>query len=333
MFIIFDTNVWLSELALKSPSGAAVRFYVQQHGATVVIPEVVRLELERNLTRMLGELAERIRSSHKQLLAVFGNLREVVLPTLDQIQEKVTAILSHIDVPTREIPFSLDAARSAFLKTIDRVPPSDKTQEFKDGVIWSHCVDLLAEADVYLITGDKAFYYGRDYSRGLAENLRAEVVASSHELRLMPDLTGLLESIRRDVQIDEQRLVNAFLQVHSGRIDGMLERAGFILEQPPEVEVRLYVTEVANQLYIEFLIRFQCLDSSGQERTDAALELRGDGTYDTSTREYLELRSQGEKLVYTDEEGQKKTENVVMMVGAAVLGHRSVHHTVRFPLS
>jgi hypothetical protein len=113
----------------------------------------------------------------------------------------------------------------------------------------------------------------------------------------------------------------------------MLERAGFILEQPPEVEVRLYVTEVANQLYIEFLIRFQCLDSSGQERTDAALELRGDGTYDTSTGEYLELRSQGEKLVYTDEEGQKKTENVVMMVGAAVLGHRSVHHTVRFPLS
>ena len=75
MLIIFDTNVWLSELALNSPSGAAVRFYVQQHGATVVIPEVVRLELERNLTRMLGELAERIRSSHKQLLAVFGNLR------------------------------------------------------------------------------------------------------------------------------------------------------------------------------------------------------------------------------------------------------------------
>jgi PIN domain len=333
MFIIFDTNVWLSELALNSPSGAAVRFYVQQHRATVVIPEVVRLELERNLTRMLGELAERIRSSHKQLLAVFGNLREVVLPTSDQIQEKVAEILSHIDVPTREIPFTLDAARSAFLKTIDRAPPSDKTQEFKDGVIWSNCIDLLAEADVYLITADKAFYSGRDYARGLADNLRTEAAACSHELRLMPDLTGLLESIRRDVQVDEQKLVNAFLQTHSDRIERMLERAGFTLEHPPEVAVRLYVTEVASQLYIEFSIRFQCLDSSGQERTDATLELRGDGTYDTSTGEYLELRSQGETLVYTNEEGQTKTENVVMMVGTAVLGHRSVQHTVRFPLS
>jgi hypothetical protein len=167
-------------------------------------------------------------------LAVFGNLTEAVLPTSDQIHEKVAEILSHIDVPTREIPFSLDAARSAFLKTIDRVPPSDKTQEFKDGVIWSHCVDLLAEADVYLITADKAFYSGRDYARGLADNLRAEVVEYSHELRLMPDLTELLESIRRDVQIDEKKLVNAFLQTHSDRIEGTLESAGFILEQPPE---------------------------------------------------------------------------------------------------
>jgi hypothetical protein len=65
----------------------------------------------------------------------------------------------------------------------------------------------------------------------LAEkNLRAEVAAYSHELRLIPDLTGLLESIRRDVQIDKQKVVNAFLQAHSGRIEGMLERAGFILE-------------------------------------------------------------------------------------------------------
>jgi hypothetical protein len=331
MFIIFDTNVWLSELALNSPRGAAVRFYVQQHRATVVIPEVVRLELERNLTRMLGELTERIRNSHKQLLAVFGNLREVVLPTSDQIQEKVAEILSHIDVPTREIPFSLDAARAAFIKTIDRAPPSDKTQEFKDGVIWSHCIDLLAEADVYLITADKGSI--PDETMQEEDNLRTEAAACSHELRLMPDLTGLLESIRRDVQVDEQKLVNAFLQTHSDRIERMLERAGFILEQPPEVAVRLYVTEVASQLYIEFLIRFQCPDSSGQERTDATLELRGDGTYDTSTGEYLELRSQGETLAYTDEEGQTKTENVVMMVGTAVLGHRSVQHTVRFPLS
>ena len=333
MFIIFDTNIWLSELALNSPSGAAVRFYIQQQGATVVIPEVVRLELERNLRRRLEELVETIKNNHNQVLAIFGNLREVVLPTSHQIQEKVVEILSHVDVATREIPFSVEAARSSFLKTIDRVAPSDKSQEFKDGMIWAHCLDLLAKADVYLVTGDKAFYAGRDYCRGLADNLLAEAAAFPHRLMLFHNLTGLLTSIQRDVEIEKQKLVDAYLQAHSGGVERMLNRAGFTLEQPPEVEARLYVTEVADQLYIEFSIRYRCADSSGQGRTDADLELRGDGTYKTSTAEYVELRSQGERLVYSDEEGQKKTENVVAMVGSIVLGHRTVQHSVRFPLT
>lgn len=333
MFIIFDTNVLMSALALNSPSGAAVRFYVRQHGATVVVPEVVRLELERNLTRRLCELREKISSGHRELLAVFGDLKEVVLPTADQIQKKVAEILSHLDVPTRDIPFSLEAAKSSFLKTIDKMPPSDKTQEFKDGLIWAHCVDLLAEADVYLVTGDKAFYAERDYSRGLAKNLLAEAKTFSHELSLIPDLAKLIEGIRRDVQIDEKKLVDTFLLAHSASVERMLDGAVFVIEGPPEVEVTPYATEVATRLYIEFVIRFQCADSSGQGRTDATLELPGDGSYDTSTGEYLELRSRGEKLVYTDEEGQQKMQHHVLMVGSAVIGHRSVQHTVRVPLS
>ena len=287
MFIIFDTNVWLSEFALNSASGAAVRFYVKQHGATVVVPEVVRLELERNLTRMLCQLAENITRDHRELLAVFGNLKEVVLPTEDQIREKVAKILLDLDIPIKEMPFSLNAARSSFLKTIDKMPPSDRTQEFKDGVIWAHCIDLLAEADVYLVTGDKAFYCRREYSGGLAKNLLAEAKASSHELTLIHELAGLLKDIQRDVQIDEKKLVDAFLSEQSASVERMLDRTGFVLKGPPEVEVKLFATEVATQLYVEYVIKFRCDDTSDQGRTDATLELRGIGSYDTSTGEYL----------------------------------------------
>lgn len=333
MFIIFDTNILLSELALNSPSGAAVRFYVQQQGATVVVPEVVRLELERNLTRRLRELTENIRSYHNQLLTVFGSLKEVVLPTDDQTQEKVAEILSQLDVPTREIPLSLKAARSSFLKTIDKLPPSDKSQQFKDGVIWSHCIDLLAEADVYVVTADRGFYADRVYSRGLAENLKAEAAASGRKLKLIPDLAGLLDDIRKDVQIDEKELVEAFFRAHSVSVRGTLDRAGFVSEGPPEVEVKLYATSVATRLYVEFVITFQCSDASDQGRTDASIELKGDGSYDTSTAEYLGLRNHGEKLEYIDEEGQQTRVNNVSAVGSLDVGHRSVKHLVKYPLS
>lgn len=333
MFIIFDTNVWVSQLALNSPSGAAVRFFVQQQGATVVIPEVVRLELERHLTRRLHDLRESISSNHRQLLTVFGNLKEVALPTDDQIREKINEISSQLDVPTKDIPFSLKAAKSSFLKTINKVPPSDKTQEFKDGVIWAHCIDLLAEADVYLVTGDKAFFEGRAYSGGLAKNLKDEAAASKHEIKAISSLDELLDDIRKDVQIDEKKLVEAFLQPHKESVNRMLDRAGFALDGAPQVNVKLYATEVATQLYVEFEITFQCLDATDQGRTDAMIRLPGDGSYDTSTGKYLELRNQGEKLEYTDAEGQQKRENVVVMVGSVVIGHRSVQHTVRYPLS
>ncbi len=131
MYIIFDTNVWLAELALNSAAGAAVRFYVRQNDATVVLPEVVRLEVERNLTRRLSELAETIRTNHRQLLAVFGTLKEVVLPSEGDIRKKVSEIVADLDVPTKHVAFSLDAARSSFWKVIDKVPPCDKRKNSK----------------------------------------------------------------------------------------------------------------------------------------------------------------------------------------------------------
>jgi len=74
-----------------------------------------------------------------------------------------------------EIPFSLPSAKSSFLKAIDKMPPSDRTQEFKDGVLWADCAGLLTNDDVCLITADKAFFQERDYTKGLSRNLAAEI--------------------------------------------------------------------------------------------------------------------------------------------------------------
>ena len=37
MFLLFDTNIWFSELGLKSPAGAAIRYFAKGRQATVVI--------------------------------------------------------------------------------------------------------------------------------------------------------------------------------------------------------------------------------------------------------------------------------------------------------
>lgn len=332
MFIVFDTNVWQTELALNSAAGAAVRFYVQQRGATVVVPEVVRLELERNLTRKLCEQAERIARDHRELLSIFGSLKEVVLPTSDQIRDKVAEILPRLDVPMRDIPFSVDAARSSFLKTIDKMAPSDKSQEFKDGVIWANCVALLADANVYLVTADKAFYEGRNYSSGLAKTLQAEAETYKYQLRLFPDIAGLLAEIRIELNVDKDHLVKAFLLEESNSSQSLLDQAGFVLAEPSEIGVKLFATELSSQLYIEFAISFRCEDASTRGRPDARLEIEGDGSYNTSNAKFGQLRKRQEKLVYADEGGQQKMQSVILAVGSAITVHRLIRHTIRSPL-
>lgn len=152
MYIIFDSNIWISELGLNTTLGAAVRFFVKSKQATAVLPEVIRLETERNLKAALTKYVADLEKNHRQLLTVFGKLKEMILPDQAAIEEKVASVFGACQLELLEIPLSLNSARSSFLKTVDKVPPSDKDQQFKDGVIWAEILVLLEKDDVFFVT-------------------------------------------------------------------------------------------------------------------------------------------------------------------------------------
>ena len=135
MIIVIDTNVWLSELGLNSYAGAALRFFMRKSGARLAMPEVVRLEVRRHIRENLHDHVETIRKSHRSLLAIFGKLKELILPTDSEIEDKVNDFFESLNVETIDIPFTLESARASFLKIIDKAPPNDRDQQFKDGVI------------------------------------------------------------------------------------------------------------------------------------------------------------------------------------------------------
>ena len=332
MFIIFDTNIWFSQLGLNSQSGAAVRFFVQQCGATVAIPEVVRLELERDLTNHLQKLKNGIEKNHRELLAVFGTLKEISLPSDEEIRDKVSDLLTNIDVPHINIPFSLEAAKSSLIKTIEKLPPSNNTQQFKDGVIWANCLELLKDNDVCLVSEDKDFYENRDYKEGLASNLCRESEKYPHKFRIMPDLDQLLKEIRKKVKIDNDSIWEGVFDEERERIQEILHETGFVLGEPPNIEVKLFATEMAAQLYVKFEISRQCEDATNQGRENATLHIRGDGSYDTEKQKFHGICSSGERLLYADVEGQQQTKSIILLRAHFIAGHRNAVHTVRFPL-
>src|SRR5437867_12813751 len=125
MIVIFDTNVWISDLALTSNVGSAVRFYLREQNARIGLPEVVKLETEFHLRTTLADHIEGIRSNHRKLLAVFGRLKEVVLPNTEEVDQLISQVFSNLGVEIQEYPFTLESAKASLIRSIRKLPPSD----------------------------------------------------------------------------------------------------------------------------------------------------------------------------------------------------------------
>ncbi|MEK6583056.1 MAG: PIN domain-containing protein [Nitrospirota bacterium] len=333
MFIVFDSNIWFSEMGLNSTKGAAARFFINQKGAKVALPEVIKLETEHNLKNMIRKLISAMVENHRQLLTIFGRIKELVLPDENEIEERVKKIFSQVKVKIVELPFTFESAKSSFIKIIDKQPPSNTTEEFRDGVIWADCLSLLKSDDVYLITNDKHFYNSRSYDKGLAKNLADEASIYKNTIKIFPGISELIAEIKSDIKIDNHDLVNAFIENNREKIAGTLERNGFEITGKPIVKSNLYVTEDPNRLYIEFEIQYLCNDLSLSNRADAKLILRGDGNYLLDKNAFLEMRNFGEELVFKLENGEEKQlKGVVIFAGPIVIGHQTVEHSVKYKL-
>lgn len=333
MFIVFDSNIWFSEMGLNSTKGAAARFFITQKGAKVALPEVVKLETENNLRNTIRQLMAGIVKNHRELLTIFGRIKELVLPDENAIEEIVKNIFSQTKIEIIEIPFTFESATSSFMKIIDKQPPSDTTEEFRDGVIWADCLTLLKSDDVYLVTNDTHFYNDRSHNKGLARNLADEASIYKNTIKIFPGISELIAEIKSDIKIDNHDLVNAFIENNKESIAGTLERNGFEMTGDPVVKSNLYVTEVPDRLYIEFEIQYLCNDLSASNRTDAKIILRGDGNYLLDRNDFSEMRNFGEELVFKLENGEdKQLRNIVIFAGGIVIGHKTVEHSVKYKL-
>ena len=282
MFILFDANVWISQQGLQSRYGAAVRYFAMRQNAIIVIPEIVQLEVEERLTRQLLKLRAQIKDNYRRLLPVMGRVWSDNLPTEEDIREQVKNIIPDFDVQTRLIPFSLEAARSSLQKVLRKIPPAKTKEEFRDGVIWAHCLELLSEGDVLFVTRDTDFYEQGNIEKGLAQELVNEMreTSKAHEIKIFPDLVGLLSDIRAPFPIDKTQVIALIQTKERERISELLEAHGFELDGCLEGELNCFATEKANEVYVRFELTQTCHDATGADRHAGRLRVEGSGILD-----------------------------------------------------
>jgi predicted nucleic acid-binding protein len=335
MFIIFDTNIWLSELALNSTRGSAVRYFARQKNARIALPYVIKLETEAHFRESLNKYVDDINKNYRQLLTIFGTLKEIILPNSDQIEDKVQGIFTGLGIEIVEIQFTLESAESSFIKIVNKEPPNgEKNQQFKDGVIWADCLKLLENDDVYLVSNDKGFYKDKDnLDKGLDENLAQEASKFKNKLNIFPSLVKLLDEIKTKVIIDEKLLINSFISRFSEQITSLLADNGFEINISEITQKSIYVTENPSVLFIDYSINCSCIDLGEGNKKEAVLRIHGDGKYNSDENSFEELRCLQMELQYFLPDGTEKIKRSSFLYASSIfLGHREVTHTVKYEL-
>lgn len=329
--VVLDSNIWLSEHMLRHNAGAAVRFYLRRHDARIALPEVVRLEVSLHLSEHMKELAATTRQAHRALLPLAGRLRELVLPEDAELEAIAARAFEDIRVPVLDIPFTVESARASFEKCVRAEAPSGpKNQQFKDGVVWADCLRLARDTPVLLVTQDKGFYEGRDHGKGLAASLRLEAAAAPHDISISHELSAVLERVREAVPMNYDAIEAGVLTAEKRtEVSRLLGSASYTLGDRVAATHQLFATDNPSEALIEFSLTFRALHPDGR---DGQLAVRGEGRYVSGTGEVADIRQRGDEFTYTDDTGEQKKANKVLMVGAAHIGHRVVQHDVRVPL-
>lgn len=218
----------------------------------------------------------------------------MVLPTQEEVGALISKVFCNLGVEVEEFPFTLESAKASLIRIVQKVPPSsDKNQQFKDGVLWEDCLTVLRKDPVFLVTNDQSFYNNRDTKRAFADQL-------SEDLKQLPanSLPDLLAEIGTGVHIDPASFIAAYLELNGEKMKTMAENHSFGLEGEPTTDLRVFATEKPTLLYVTFTIELPCFDATSERGIGAKILARGEGSYDSGAKKFVEIRNQGEQFVY-----------------------------------
>ena len=331
MIVVIDTNIWKSNLYLQSPASAALKLFLVKKAARVGLPEVIKLEVQQHLRSDLVKARDSVRDGHRRLLAVFGRLREVVLPSDAEIEQIADSFFDRFGLNFIEAPFTYESAKGAFMRIIKKVPPCEKSQQFKDAVIWEDCKVFARTEDVVVLTDDREFCEKEDQKLGLSEELSAELVGLAHSIRLVCSLSELLQELSEQVDLDRDRFVSAIEAALKRDMEEALLRDQLSVRSRT-LTYEAFATERPGVLFLNFILTSACEGQVPGAVSDASLIVDGDCFYDITSCEYSAVRGHGLQVRFTDAAGQSVDKKNVYARGDIFLGHRETVHTARHKL-
>lgn len=332
--VVLDSNIWLSELALMSPLGCAFSHYVVVSDIKIGLPEIIEVETKHNLRKHLINNREDIRKNYSRMLAILGQMKEMIMPEDEAIDKKIEEIFSFHEDRLIRVPFDFEGAKNSFDKIIRNLPPnSDGNQQFKDGVIWENCLKLAVVGDVSLVTKDKAFYKDRQYSQGLAPNLLKEAKEAPHQITIFSELASLVDEVKSDLGLDKQKIIELIEQYTYSKVLDISNRKDFEVIGIASSSFEFYATINPLEVSVKSNINYNLESKQPNKNTNGTIESKAEFILNTNNYQIRNFINHGEFIYWIDENGDiKQNNNIYCYVSGLTFGHRTVEHHISYRL-
>lgn len=257
--VIVDTSVWRAEPLLKSPMGRTLVYTITRRSAVLGLPEVIELELKKQIVEAGLEAVAKARASLQILSTLTWNPTLLaMLPTAEILGNLVDEQLTKLALFTIRVPFTLEHAKAALTMVNRKLPPNgDKDQQFKDSAVWQAVLELLPRYSVALLTLDKAFFLDRDPRKGLATNLIADCDRIGSSVTAYPGITPYLESLKDDApEFDQTRVTEGVLPEALERLKAEAMRSGLTPSKLQSARVIGFKTDAPGRVAVDYTLKF-----------------------------------------------------------------------------
>src|SRR5438105_11400294 len=122
--IVLDTNIWRSQLLLKTNLGIALLHYVRQMGARIGLPEIVEQEVKKQIVLAGEEAKDLVKQGLSTIEVLIGSRPDYLLPDVLELEKAVEERFREMESFLARVSFSLEHAKSALNMVNLELPPN-----------------------------------------------------------------------------------------------------------------------------------------------------------------------------------------------------------------
>jgi hypothetical protein len=194
------------------------------------------------------------------------------MPNPETVASDIAWRLDELDDVVVRTPFTLEQAKNALVRVVEKRPPSASGQQYKDCAIWEAALEVADTYSICLITEDKGFFEEKRQMLGLHSEMQKEAETKPHKITAFFGLKKYLQEHGVHAPpLPDARLAQLLAEEARGSVAWLAEGQGLVLHELIQLSSTPFLTGDPDDVVYGFSVKFRAtLRTQTERRTGPA---------------------------------------------------------------